>query len=182
MADDISVGTGGVTDLDDISVIALDDISYISITDPVQKESVETQLQRAMTTSQRLFIVAGVMDLTEYITVPSYKVNLIDGYDEWTDNNKVTHRDIVSRKAQGSFSVKFETLEEFQSFILVMKNYKKQNGAYDCTVFCNNALTTINTEMFIDFDAANIMPYIGAKDYDAIELTVSQRTNQYIRQ
>ena len=180
--DDISVGSGG----DDISGgSSIDDISlippHIIINDPVTKESVESQLHTAMTTSQRLFIVAGVMDLTEHITVPSYKVNLIDGYDEWIDNNKVTHRDIVSKKAQGSFSIKFESLEEFQSFMIIMKDYKKQNGSYDCTVFCNNTLSTINTEMFIDFDAANVMPYIGSKDYDAIELTVTQRGNQYVR-
>lgn len=144
--------------------------------------SIGQQLATALNTSQRLFIVAGVMDLTNFIQVPSYQVNLQDGYDEWIDNNKTTHRDIVSKKAKGSFEVKFETLEQFQTFILVMKEYKKQNGSYDCTVFCNNTLTTINVEMFIDFDPANVMPYIGAKDYDAIEITVEQRGNQYVPQ
>lgn len=142
---------------------------------------VQEELQSTLATSQRLFIIAGVLDLTEHITVPSYKVNLVDGYDEWTDNNKTTHRDITSQKAQGSFSVHFETLEEFQTFVLVLKNYKKQNGSYDCTVFCNNTLTTITVEMFIDCELTNVMPYIGAKDYDAIDITVTQRGNQYIQ-
>ena len=141
---------------------------------------VQEELQAALVTSQRLFIVSGVEDLTEYITVPSYKVNLLEGYDEWTDNNKTTHRDINSLKVQGSFSVKFETLEEYQTFMLVMKNYKKSNGSYDCTVYCNNTLETVTVEMFIDFEPANIMPYIGSKDYDPIEITVTQRGNQYI--
>ena len=81
----------------------------------------------------------------------------------------------------GSFQVKFETLEQFQTFMIVMKDYKKQNRAYDCSVFCNNMLSTYNIEMFIDFEAANVMPYIGAKDYDPIDITVEQRTNQYVR-
>ena len=134
-----------------------------------------------MTTPQRLFIVAGVYDLTEHITVPSYKVNLLDVYEEWTDNNKVTHQDVVAKKAQGSFSVHFETLEEYLTFIATMKEYKKSNRSYDCSVYCNNTLECYNIEMFVDYDPPNVMPFIGAKDYDAIEITVMQRTNQYIR-
>ena len=143
--------------------------------------SIASDVQAALTTPQRLFIVAGILDLTEHITVPSYQVNLLDGYEEWTDNNKVTHRDIVSQKAQGSFSLKFETLEEYLNFIATMKESKKQNGSYDCTVYCNNTLEAYNIEMFVDFEPANVMPYIGSKDYDAIEVTVTQRGNQYIR-
>ena len=132
-------------------------------------------------TSSPLFIVNGTMDLTNFIVVPSYQVNLVDGYEEWTDNNKVLHKDKVSANAQGSFSLKFETLDQFQAFMLYMKNNKKQNLAYDCTVFCNNTLEMYNMEMFIEFDAANVMPFIGAKDYDAIEVTVTQRGNQFVR-
>lgn len=158
----------------------IEDILIVGNNTP-EKQSVMEQLATTLTTSQRLFIVGGVMDLTNFIVVPSYQVNLMDGYEEWTDNNKVTHRDIVSQKAKGSFQLKFETLEQFQTFMIVMKDYKKQNGAYDCIVFCNNMLSTYNTEMFIDFEAANVMPFIGAKDYDPIDVNVEQRSNQYIR-
>lgn len=144
--------------------------------------SIASDVQTALTTPERLFIVGGVLDLTEHITVPSYKVNLLDVYEEWSDNNKVTHRDIVAKKAQGSFSVKFETLEEYLTFIATMKNLKKQNGAYDCSVYCHNMLETYNIEMFVDFEPPNIMPYIGSKDYDPIEITVNQRGNQYVIQ
>lgn len=142
--------------------------------------SIASDVQTAMTTPQRLFIVGGVLDLTEHITVPSYKVNLLDGYEEWTDNNKVTHRDIVAQKAQGTFSLRFEALEEYLTFIATMKELKKSNGSYDCSVYCNNTLEAYNIEMFVDFDPANVMPFIGSKDYEAIEITVTQRGNQYI--
>ena len=107
-----------------------------------------------------LFIVNGTMDLTNLIVVPSYQVNLMDGYEEWTDNNQVTHRDIVSQKAKGSFSVKFETVDQYQAFMTYLKNNKKSNGSWDCTVYLNNRLSSITVEMFIDFEAPNIMPFI----------------------
>lgn len=130
--------------------------------------------------SSPLFIVNSTMDLTNLIVVPSYKVNLQDGYEEWIDNNKITHRDIVSKKAMGTFSIKFETIDQYQAFMLYMANNKKQNGSYDCSVYLNNMLTSINTEMYIDFEAPDIMPFIGIKDCEAIEITVEQRGNQYI--
>lgn len=164
----------------DVILIPDDNIIIAGDSTP-ERRSIAEQLSETLTTSQRLFIVAGVMDLTNLIVVPSYQVNLLDGYEEWTDNNKVTHRDISSQKAQGSFQIKFETLEQYQTFMIVMKDYKKQNGAYDCTVFCNNRLSTYNIEMFIDFEAPNVMPYIGSKDYDPIDITVIQRGNQYVR-
>lgn len=139
----------------------------------------ETTLN-GLPTSSPLFIVNGTMDLTNFIVVPSYQVNLLDGYEEWTDNNKVTHRDIISKKASGSFSLKFENLDQYQAFLLYMANNKKQNGSYDCTVYFNNTLSSETIEMFIDFEPANVMPYVGVKDYDAIEVTVEQRGNQYV--
>jgi hypothetical protein len=42
-------------------------------------------------------------------------------------------------------------------------------------------LSPYNTEMFIDFDPPNVMPYIGSKDYDPIDINVEERANQYVR-
>lgn len=127
-----------------------------------------------------LFIVNGTMDLTTLIEVPSYQVNLQDGYEEWTDNNKVTHRDKVSEKAMGTFNLRFESVDQYQAFMIYMANNKKQNGSYDCSVYLNNKLTAINVEMFIDYEASDVMPFIGVKDYDSLEITVEQRGNYYI--
>jgi hypothetical protein len=158
-------------------------VEELLVTDDLStKESIAQQINTALNNPLPLFIIAGVLDLTQAIEVPTYRVNMKDGYDEWTDMNKVDHHDINKQKAEGTFSVKFQTLEEFQTFLIVMKDYKKSNGAYDCSVYCTNLLTTINAEMYIDFDPPNVMPYIGYKDYDSIEITVNQRTNQYIRQ
>lgn len=167
--------------IQDNSQTLLEDLLIVGNNTP-ERRSVIEQLEESLSTSYPLFIVAGVMDLTNFIVVPSYQVNLQDGYEEWDDNNKVHHRDIVSRKAKGSFQVKFETLEQFQTFMIVMKDYKKQNGAYDCSVYCTNMLAPYNTEMFIDFDPPNVMPYIGSKDYDPIDINVEERANQYVRQ
>ena len=173
MADDILLE-------EDDTLLDIDDILIAGNNTP-ERQSVVEQLANTLSTTYPLFVVAGVMDLTNFIVVPSYQVNLQDVYEEWDDNNKVHHRDLVALKCKGSFQVKFETLEQFQTFMIVMKDYKKQNRAYDCTVYCTNMLSPYNTEMFIDFDPPNVMPYVGAKDYDPIDITVEERANQFVR-
>lgn len=130
---------------------------------------------------QRLFIVAGMMDLTSFIEVPSYQVNLREGYNGWTDSNFTEHRDKAYEKVAGSFRIRFETVDQFQAFMVVMDNNKNDDGSIDCTVFLNNKLTTITTALFVDFEAANIMPLIETGQFDGIDITVVQRGNNYVR-
>lgn len=127
-----------------------------------------------------LFIINGTMDITSLIVVPSYRVNLEDVYEEWTDSNKLTHRDITAKKAKGNFEMIFQNVDQYQAFMMYLRNNKKQNGSYNCSVYLNNMLEAINTEMYIDFAPENIMPIIGVKEYRNIEVTVEQRGNQYI--
>ncbi len=143
--------------------------------------SVETEIQNALTQPHRLFIINGVLDITENIIVPSYRVNLNDKYDEWKDNNKYTHRDITAKKIEGKFELLFNTEEEYFRFMAVTKESKKSNGSYDCSVYCNNTMEVITCEMYIDFEPINIVPYIGLKkDYEKLTVTVEQRGNQYV--
>lgn len=144
-----------------------------------QAATAMTNALDALNTSP-LFILNGTMDITSLIVVPSYRVNLEDVYEEWTDSNKLTHRDITAKKAKGNFEITFQNVDQYQAFMMHLRNNKKQNGSYDCSVYLNNMLEAINTEMYIDFAPENVMPIIGVKEYKHIEVTVEQRGNQYI--
>lgn len=143
--------------------------------------SVETEIQNALTQPHRLYIINGILDITENIVLPRYKVNLIDKFDEWVDNNKITHRDIFAKKVEGNFELLFHTKEEYFRFMAVTKESKKSNGSYDCSVYCNNIMEVITCEMYMDFEVINVVPYIGlTKDYEKLSVDVSQRGNQYV--
>ena len=147
----------------------------------VETNTISGLVQQALTEPHSLFIINTILDITENISVPSYKVNLLDGYDEWTDSNKITHRDITHKKVEGTFDMIFLTQESFLSFLAALKLYKKQNGSYDCSVYCVNHMGVINGEMFIDVEPADILPYLGEyKEYEKLTVTVKQRGNQYI--
>ena len=143
--------------------------------------TLQPYIDAALTTPHRLFIIAGDLDLTENISVPSYKVNLVDKYDEWTDNNKVDHHDIHSRKIEGTFDLVFHAPEEYFALMAALKVHKNSRGAYDCSVYCNNDMAVYTVEMFIETEPADIVPFLGQyKEYEKLTVNVKQRTNLYI--
>lgn len=149
--------------------------------DTLLLDPVESAVSEALTTPLPLYIIAGVLDITSFISVPSYKVNLLDRYEEWTDSNKIVHRDLVAKKIEGTFDLFFSNPEDFYRFMATVKEYKKQNTSIDCTVYCVNAMEAITCEMYMDFEPSDTIPYIGlSKDYEKLTVTVLQRGNQYI--
>lgn len=61
------------------------------------------------------------VDLTEYITAPSYDVNNIDVTEDWTDSNWTTHRIVPRTKISGKFNMLFRDVESYNKFYNLMK-------------------------------------------------------------
>lgn len=143
--------------------------------------SVASDVQNALTEPHSLFIVDGVLDLTGNISVPSYKVNALYGYDEWTDMNKTIHRDANSKRAEGTFDMVFQSPEEFLTFLATMKEYRRSNLTHYCSVYCVNDMEVINAEMYVDYDPSDILPYLGQyKEYEKLTVTIKQRGSTYV--
>ena len=122
----------------------------------------------------RLFDINGT-DFTTFITAPSYKVNSLDVYEEWTDANKITHRDVVRTRVSGGFTLKFETKQEYDSFFTIYNTNKAPGGYITATLFINNLGTSLTKNVFLEMEPANTIPFFGAKSYDGFEVTVRER-------
>lgn len=124
-----------------------------------------------------LFKIVGdndMLDLTNFITVPSYKVNNKPLYTEWTDGDLVLHRDIQRYYLEGSFTLLFTNSDDYISFL----NYYKEaltDGHIQAYVYSNNDHETKLTHVFMDFELADEMPFMGIKDIDGIEVTIKER-------
>lgn len=116
------------------------------------------------------------IDYTNRIVVPSYKVSDMPVSTEWTDSNWTTHRITHARKASGTFTLKFQSPEEFQNFMTIVNSLTRKDGTIRCSLYMNN-LNGVKEDIFVylDFDAANTMPYMGTKDYDGFDVTVKER-------
>lgn len=117
----------------------------------------------------------GSLDITRHITVPSYKVNMIPKYTEWTDSNYTVHRDINRQRVEGNFTVKFFNIEDYEAFIRAIRDNTSTDGSTFVTVYTQNTRTTKQTYVFIDYDPKNSLPIIGRSDDDGFDVSISER-------
>ena len=128
---------------------------------------------------KRLFKMVNnqeMMDLTEHIVVPSYKVINKPQYVEWYDGDHFMHRDVQRYVLQGTFTLFFNNRDEYLSF-LSFYNAAKVDDAIQAYVYGNNDDTVKLTRVFMDLpdDMANEMPFMGIKEIDGIEVTIKEK-------
>lgn len=122
-----------------------------------------------------LFMIAGT-DFTKLITVPSYSVNREDIYQTWTDANHINHRYRTRTRVSGSFTVFFNTVEEYQLWLKTIEQNKNLAGYIEnCKVYCNNTDTVETVNLFIDFNFSDILPVIGTALNQTFSITISER-------
>lgn len=147
----------------------------------------------AINTSQ-LFKI-GNRDYTGFIKVPTYKVNEIDTQESWEDANCVTHTVFLHKHLSGSFTLMFETHDQYKQFLddLYSNKFNPSSASYaentadtyqNMTFFVNNqnhigeqALvekwTVTPDRVILKFEPINELPYYGTwKDKQGIEVTL----------
>ncbi len=125
----------------------------------------------------QLFII-NETDFTQFIEVPSYRVNEVDISDDWKDGNYVMHKNIVRSQIKGSFSVKFTNIADFDNFFTVINENKiatgDHSGAVLTSVYVNNKNEVKSAYLFITADPANTKPLFAAPSYDGFEVTIEE--------
>ena len=123
----------------------------------------------------RLFKM-GDYDLTERITLPSYKVNGINQYEEWKDADYTLHREITRNQIKGTFTVKFYSVDEYEEFLEALADATQEDGSVEAEVYMHNLRQVRSTYVFLEFDPKNTLPNINmGKDYDGFDITVTER-------
>lgn len=119
-----------------------------------------------------------IVDFTRFITVPSYKVNEFDISEDWEDGNKKKHKHIVRTQAKGTFTLKFNTADEFNNFFSIVNQYKirtgDNSGAVLVNVYLQNKDTVKSIYMFIDADPEDTLPLLGTGSYEGFTVTVEE--------
>lgn len=117
----------------------------------------------------------GQADFTSFITVPSYIVNSHDIYEEYSDGNYKFRRKVIRSRITGKFSMKFSSTYDFQQTLAKFQSEKDSEGAITATVYVVNTNEVKTSKFFIEFEAADIMPFLGVKDTDALEVTIEEQ-------
>lgn len=97
-----------------------------------------------------VFFKIGNTDLTQYVDVQTYAVNKEDVYEEWTDGNWTTHREIVRQRRSGEFSVGFSKATDFAAWTALLASSKASGGYYTVTAYINNTGSSDTFSAFLD--------------------------------
>lgn len=128
--------------------------------------------------SHPLFKTANV-DWTQYITVPSYAVNLVPIYDEWTDAARTLHRNVVCYKLEGNFTVRVPNLQEYYALMDDLYASEYNNSGYYLVkgVYSNNTQSYIeNVYLFIDLEELqNEEPILGLSEQEGFTVNIKER-------
>ena len=116
----------------------------------------------------------SMLDLTEHIIVPSYKVNNKPQYVEWSDGDHIMHRDVQRHYLEGTFTLFFNDKDDYTDF-LDFYNGAKVDDYINAYVYGNNDHTVHLTQVYMDFELADEMPFMGVKEIDGIEVTIRER-------
>lgn len=117
----------------------------------------------------------GANDLTRFITAPDYKVNRVPVTKNWTDANHIVHHRRVRDRIEGSFKVKFWKMEDYETFINLIEDNTVPDGYISCEVWLNNKLMASQGDFYLEFSPNDFLPFIGSKDYDGIEIKITER-------
>lgn len=97
-----------------------------------------------------VFFKIGSTDLTAYLDVQSYAVNLEDMFDTWEDGNWITHRVIARQRRSGTFSLGFDTAASFAAWTALLASAKTAGGYYAVTAYINNTGSTDAFNAYLD--------------------------------
>ena len=117
----------------------------------------------------------GDADFTRFIMVPSYIVNSHDIYEEYSDGNYKFRRKKIRDRITGKFSMKFSDSYSFSQVLAKFNSEKDSDGAITATVYVVNTQTVKTSKFYVEFEAADIIPFLGVKDTDALEVTIEEQ-------
>ena len=132
--------------------------------------------ERAMASLFKMVHDNEMLDITEHIVVPSYKVNRKPQFVEWTDGDHIMHRDIQRYYLEGSFTLFFNDKDDYTSF-LDFFNGALVDGYINAYVYSNTDHQVHLTKVYMDFfdELADEMPFMGIKEIDGIEVNIRER-------
>lgn len=114
-------------------------------------------------------------DITQYVLSESYKINQKNEYNEWTDANRVNHRDIIRTRVEGAFELQFKIGDEipYNNFVALIKD-NTVSGVLPITVFVNNINETKEINVFYEYLPVMVKNVRSNKYYKSFKLSLEE--------
>ena len=120
-----------------------------------------------------LFVLNGV-DYTSNILNETYDVHKNDVSEEWTDADYVDHKETVRTRIEGTFTMRFRSLVQYEAFVQKIAESKASDQTFPCVIWANNTLDSNEADLFIKFAPKAVQKANLVMDYREFEVTVKE--------
>lgn len=128
-------------------------------------------------------------DLTPYIVVPSFNVQLRPEYYEWEDMRHEVHRRLKRMTISGGFKLLIEDPDVLSEFIeyfydapsqplFVVPSNISNIGFYAIEDYIYSNLNYAFNDFAVSYSIPSIVPYLGRKKVDPIDVSISNKVQQ----
>lgn len=124
--------------------------------------------------SSPLLVINGV-NFTENIVFGTWKVIDEPMYEQWTDGNYITHKQLKRNKINGQFNVQFYDIESYERFFTTLNENTTRDGYIPAIVYSNNTMVSRAANVFISCDPANTIGGIGTNKDKEISVSIEER-------
>ena len=114
-------------------------------------------------------------DLTKYELTDEHKVNREDIYEEWTDGNWITHREIARTRISGTVKLSFSRETDYANFKTLLTSARNANGYYPITVWVSNTNSTESINAFLDVIADTAFDVTVPIKHHSVTVSIIQR-------
>lgn len=114
-------------------------------------------------------------DLTEFVDIQNYDVNLVEEYNAWFDGNGNEHRNVYAKKAAGTLQLGFRNDEEIAEFHDLLNAAKHIDGYYPVKTSINNAPGVRSYNAFITIAGAGKYDELNGREWVVYTLEVKER-------
>lgn len=80
-----------------------------------------------------------------------YKVQKNPIYTEWTDANGRDHRSVYRYRTEGTFTMLFKTMEDYDAFCQTLEANVQNDSSYPLAVFDNNSGTQVTSHFYLSY-------------------------------
>lgn len=123
-----------------------------------------------------VFFKIGNTDLTPWVDIQNYAVNVSPVYSSWTDANDTEHRTITRTRIAGTVVLGFRNQQDFNTMRYALLTDQTDEGSYPVTCFVNNTGTVFEgVDAFIDVAAENKWDLVNDRQWTTVTLTIRER-------
>lgn len=127
-----------------------------------------------MADTKIMFAINGT-NYSNRVVGTGYAVQTNDEYNSWKDANGKDHDSIYRTRVEGKFSMKFLSIEEYNTFLDTLALAKRNDRTYPIQVYDNKKHQTVSIDAFIDFTPSRYRMPNWADNMEQIEVTIREQ-------